>query len=126
MKVAQLLLVLLATCQLAAADFDVADRSGNNMLRACKQALARAGTDEGLYCRTWVMGFVDGILAHDAMLDAVGTTRIWKFCFPSGFTYDQVTRVLVKHLEDHPKELHKDIRTLAWSAFQDAYPCETR
>ncbi|MNJ01850.1 hypothetical protein D3C73_1616130 [compost metagenome] len=46
------------------------------------------------------------------------------FCVPTTVTYAQLVRVVVKYLQDNPKDLNKGRMTLVWQALMDAYPCK--
>jgi hypothetical protein len=46
-------------------------------------------------------------------------------CFPkgNGVSNDQVVRIVVKWLQDHPQELHKGAESLVVCALHDSFPC---
>jgi hypothetical protein len=45
-------------------------------------------------------------------------------CLFDDVTTFELTRVVVKYLNDHPNKLHEDYGTLVTDALRDAYPCK--
>jgi hypothetical protein len=45
---------------------------------------------------------------------------------PRGVSGEQGWRVVVRYLESHPQELHRDFKELAAEALIDAWPCKKR
>jgi Rap1a immunity proteins len=69
------------------------------------------------------VGIVDGTQPTRNQLD-----RYFKFlgyCFPRHVRNDQLLKVAVKYMDDHPERLHERIEILLHAAFQKAFPCET-
>jgi len=46
-----------------------------------------------------------------------------KFCVPDGVTLEQLVRVVVKHLETRPAELHLTAGSHVLNALKKAFPC---
>ena len=109
---------LLALLAVTSAYADTITRSGESLLRQCSAAVrwmdgARDVNGEDLaYCGGYVQGFRDAV---DMTAPA--------FCIPNQATSGQLIRVLVKYLQDHPKDLHLDEADLIKVAFMDAYRC---
>jgi len=109
------------------------DDDGNQLLRACKQALKdipvpptnseeAASLTLGTWCRGFLTGLVDMNSLYQGML--LGETHGF-FCFPkAGLDSDQATRIVVKYLESNPEQLHNSRRTLAVKALAAVFPCE--
>jgi hypothetical protein len=73
-----------------------------------------------LACMAYIDGFLDGML-----LQSIVTKRSPVACIPSeGRSKDQMRRIIVKHLEDNPKDLHLPARVLVLAALADNYPCK--
>jgi Ssp1 endopeptidase immunity protein Rap1a len=48
----------------------------------------------------------------------------FKFCPPSTGTVEEAARVMVKFMENHPEQLHKELSMVGMLAFQEAWPCK--
>ena len=73
---------------------------------------------------SWCSGFLYGFT--DANNAYVGLERTDQplFCVPAGTAVGEYSRVVVKYLESHPEDLHKNAGPLALRALQGAFPCE--
>jgi hypothetical protein len=100
-------------------------RDGNALLAQCDLA-AKPGEamyfeEAGwqLFCHGYLEGFVDGYTAAIAVKNPAKL-----ICLPPNTTTGQVTKVVVKYLEDHAEKLHIDKAVLATAALAEAFPCE--
>ena len=82
--------------------------TGSELLKACKEY-----TDS--YCLGYVSGVFDTVISD--------SDRGKFFCVPDGVTYDQLSKVTVKYLEQNPKNLHWTAFALVHNAILDAYRC---
>lgn len=85
--------------------------SGNHMLPSCK-ALTVKGDASEPFAQGICSGTIDGLFYAGAGL-----------CPPDGVTVGQMTRVVVKYLEQNPQRLHEDFKKLALEAMRRAWPC---
>jgi len=57
-----------------------------------------------------------------------GTTakrnRDLSFCLPDQVTNDQIIKIFVKYLDDHPEELHQPASLLLVTSMRKAFPCK--
>ena len=101
------------------------DRSGGVLLKGCRLALAHeqpdlVGAIDAGYCygfvnASWSAMEVDKVLFKDG-----------KYCYAEVVHTQQLVRILVKWLEDHPAKLPEDAYGLVLEAFVDAFPCEAK
>lgn len=119
-----MLLVLMLGLMLEPADVDPR-ASGSSLLFMCEKCERHMGsavpipTDDVVAvarCAEYIRGFVDATKAHYEM----ASTRI---CLPERFEYDQMVRVVVKFLRDHPEDLHHPRVALRYAALHAAFPC---
>ena len=105
-----ILFCMIAERAIAQVDID----SGNYMLPYCKASIAGdlnvwvgrcAGVIEALI---WIVSSIEG---SD------------RFCPPRPLPPKQAVRVVVPYMEQHPDQLHLDIKVLALRALQQAWPC---
>lgn len=86
---------------------------GNELLTDCT---ARIETVEGIrkraQCQGFIMGVTDG-LSHEAA----------KVCVPSNIVLKQAEDIVVNYLSAHPEGRHYSAVSLAFLAFQAAFPC---
>lgn len=101
---------------------------GNELLGWCKAALRTAdGTDKenpnfGVgYCMGTVSSVMDIVYGIGDELP-----RTYRSCPPAGgFSYAQGMRIVVKYLEENPKNLHLGASVLTMGALRSAYPCKS-
>ena len=85
--------------------------TGIELLGYCEsQDLAEWG-----FCSGFIWGVADG---HQLTSD-----ESTSFCSPEGATSDQMGRVVVKYLRDHPEKLHEHAVLLVAIALIEAWPC---
>jgi hypothetical protein len=115
--------------------------SGGSLLSACKKDIARtegatlsnADKARGLMCAAYIKGFVEG---HDTIAirlakrqyggkvanSNVETFRL--FCYPETIAVPQLTRVVIRYLEQHPETLHLHPVLTVTAALREAFPCQ--
>lgn len=85
--------------------------TGNELLGFCdSKNLAEWG-----FCSGFIWGAADG---HQLTSDESAS-----FCSPEGATSDQMGRVVVKYLREHPEKLHEYAVLLVAVALIEAWPC---
>src|SRR5580704_6064521 len=71
-------------------------------------------------CLAYISGFMDGVT-----LQGEFTPTPRQVCFPvEGVSPEQVRRIVIKRLEDHPRDLHTSARAQVFIALRDAFPCK--
>ena len=106
---------------------DAADSvTSSVLLRSCEAAL---GDDEdakglGMFC----LGYVGGLADTYAVVQGVVPEEHRKelMCIPSTVDAEEMVRVIVKYLKDHPKLEAEPARVTAAVALSKAYPCPTK
>jgi hypothetical protein len=96
--------------------------AAQELLRICTTALRQADTNSpGLTVggMTWEWGMCTGYL----MGWLSGYTWDKLLCLPSGVTLEQLVRVVVQYVQDHPQRLHERSNGLIHDAIQTAFPC---
>jgi hypothetical protein len=73
---------------------------------------------------SWCAGFMQGITNTNLLYESYLKSTNPLFCLPaSGITNGQAARVVVKYLQDHPENLHREPMTVAAAALMNAFPC---
>lgn len=112
MKRAILLIGMLLAFDVRADAFE----SGNTLADKCRGAAQREVTFPDGIC----LGYVTGI-ADVMAISPIGRSRA---CIPtSGTTKGQMVDIVVKHIREHPEELHYDAASLVAKALSTAFPC---
>ena len=90
-------------------------QTGNTLLAKCKS--------EDSYNFGFCLGYIEGVNdAHDALAEGMGVSPVcW---LPENVTAGQLEKVVIKHLEAHPEDLHLGASGLVLSALYKAFPCE--
>jgi len=91
-------------------------KSGNDFLRICKAPGGPHADAISLICTTYIKGVWDGFYAYGAV------TKIELYDFSANMTVGQVKKIVVKYMNDHPKQLHLPTAALILIALVDAYP----
>ncbi|WP_306111521.1 MULTISPECIES: Rap1a/Tai family immunity protein [Roseovarius] len=106
--------------------------TGNQLLDTCtSDNQIMAG-----FCLGYIIGYSEGApwggtlaimqanpgLGTDAVNDAVGA--ITGSCVPSEASNEQLMDVTIKYLTNNPETRHTSARTLIWTAYSEAFPCE--
>lgn len=90
-------------------------RSGNDLLTICrnfeKETTSVQEAYETGFCQAYIRGVTDEI------------PKVSK-CIPSGVTYEQIWRVVIKYLQNHPERLHLYPAFLIREALEKAFPCK--
>jgi len=98
-----------------------AHTNGNDLRDYCGAALDKqnqAGARAGL-----CVGFLDAYRQLAVMLPASANLKL--LCLPDGIGQEQLIRVLIKYLDQHPEKLHLPAAQLVYDATNDAFPCPT-
>jgi len=92
-------------------------RSGNEFLQFCEAPIRGDNTSgHGLECSAFMVGVVEGFWAYAA------NSKVQLFASPEDATTSQFSKIVVKYMNDHPKELNLRTARLILMALQDAYP----
>jgi hypothetical protein len=110
------LLGVLASPRPVAAGF-----GGNDFLKFCERN--KAGSNA---CTFYIVGWRDAFYA--ATIFRYGTKKIEQnpkmgICIPDGVQREQMKKVLLKYLRDHPEKLHETTGLLVLKAMHEAFPC---
>jgi len=109
-RVIVLLAVSLATALAQPSQSEKAEK----LLQEC----TAPGETAKLLCAAYINGFMDGIA-----MQSINNRRY--ICWPKdGLSAFQAVRIVVKWLEDHPKNLNKSGRSEVMLALEDAFPCK--
>lgn len=72
------------------------------------------------HCAGYVDGFIDSY-----RVSTLYYRQPDAFCLPAGgISIDQAIRVVVRYLEEHPKELHESARSSVFLSLRTAFPCD--
>ena len=96
--------------------------TGNEFLEMCEETLS----DDSNKSLSFTAGYCVGAIhvTGDLLPFANDSITGPKVCLPPSATNKQVTRIVVKHLKDHPESLHLNSTSLTIVALQDAFPCK--
>lgn len=89
--------------------------SGNGLLTMCRNFEKERGAGQEAYDIGCCHGYITGVA--DAVKNIVA-------CIPSGVIYEQIWRVVIKYLQNHPEELHLPPDVLIVKALEKAFPCK--
>jgi hypothetical protein len=101
--------------------------TGNDYLRLCSTALDAdaSGRADGLVCSGYMRGFLSGLGAtQDLYVTARKQPRV--LCLPATVNVDQLMRISLKYLNDHPADLHGSLVQLILVSWVDRFPCSKR
>lgn len=117
---------------------DIADNTGNELIRGCNAQSDEAKNSDWVYC----VGFINGVISgHAAILALVNvppglkpsaaiderinlyTKLSLMFCIPENATREQTALVVTKYLRDHPADLNQPASALVYEALTEAWPC---
>lgn len=98
---------------------------GNQLLQACNQAIKYFDSDErsNVFNAGSCWGY---IRAANDMYEIMAQDSIRTICIPSETGTQQMIRVVVKYLIDHPERLHNVASLLIYEAFKESFPCPTK
>jgi hypothetical protein len=95
-------------------------RNGNKYLGFCVKYASKAeetGAINPIVCHHWMTGVIEGILASEA------ASHKTLFELPAGgISTEQIEKIAVKYMNDHPQILHKPTSALVLWSLMDAYP----
>ena len=115
-KIAAAMLAGMLTATTARAEFSA---SGNEMLPICKAFYTANESRRELLVKSAIcLGQVTGISSTLHYLEIV--------CLPKGATADQIFRVVLTYLENHPERLHEHFTILAIEGLRGTWPCPGR
>ena len=98
--------------------------TGNDYLRLCSTALDAdaSGRADGLVCRGYMRGFLSGLDAtQDFYVTAGKQLRV--LCLPATVNVDQLMRISLKYLNDHPASLRGSLVQLILVSWVERFPC---
>ena len=110
----KLLITLLVTLGISMGSYG-AYMTAAQLLERCESV---ANVDKAV-CLGYVQGAVD-------TFESVMSLGAWpkNFCIPQQVTLVQLSKVLVKYLNEHPEDLHYMADNEVHMAFMKAFPCE--
>lgn len=100
--------------------------SGNAYLRECsviekdQKDLTQADMKYVFACIGYTEGVMDGAMAEAAI---VGKSQLAPFCVPSEVDNEQLIRITLKYIRNHPEEAHKPGFVQIIRALREAFPC---
>jgi len=117
-----LMIVLLFSFRQAGADKLSNFYIGNRLLELC-EAIPDIDTAQELVMGSTCQGFIMGVAdAHNAFVEWKEMEQRW--CMPAGIGGAQLVRVVTKHLQENPQELHMTAGSMVANAIILAFPCE--
>ncbi len=105
------------------------DDDGNFLLRECKETLnATYQQCEPAVSSMHCLGYIDGLVAMNDIYKSTvlkGSSQAL-ICLPKEkkLTVGELSRIVVKYLEDNPKQLQESAASLATVALSKAFPCK--
>jgi len=94
--------------------------NGNNILEYCEAYLSETGSAaKGNGCYGFVTGVADAHYQF-TLWDEMST----QWCQPDNMTASQLIRIVTKHLQEYPEDLHSAAAGLVSNALILAFPCE--
>lgn len=129
-------LLLPMTCGSEAAAQEPAastQQMGNDFLRECTEALRFIDGDRTLtageseystHCMGYLLGFYEGYEAKAAADKVQGDAPHREVCLPENLAADQMVRVVVKYLREHPERLQQPANLLVVQSFYATFPCK--
>jgi len=97
---------------------------GIELLKNCQHYLAKPTTapgDQHYIEYGMCLGYVSGVHETNEVYEAVAEQQI--YCPPKEVEFEQLVRVIVKYLENHPADLHYSAAYNIIFAFKEAFPC---
>jgi len=117
-----LMVVLLFSFGQARAGQTLNFETGNGLLELCEAYLGdntAVNIAKGNTCGGYIAGLVD---VHKTFVDWKVMEQRW--CLPGDMRVSQLVRVVTKHLQEQPQDLHLSASGLVANAFILAFPCE--
>jgi hypothetical protein len=97
-------------CSAARAEF-----TGHDLEDACSLYPQHAETTA--MCMGYIAGTLDMVRGFDK------TFKVRTACEPPGVTGDQLIKMTIKYLRDHPAQLHFTAASLIWNMYTETFPC---
>ena len=111
-------------------------RDGNQLLSACTHAIRITDSPQALrqpfrepdialeagYC----IGFLSGVANMNIFWQTRTKDTSMFFCLPPEGIINQLMRVVVKYLQEHPEKLHDPDIAVASMALANAFPCPSK
>jgi len=101
--------------------------TGEDVQSKCKQVIQGTPSFSSGFCA----GFVGGVMEAQTMWEvwegkgtALRKNPDLSFCLPERVTNDQIIKIFVKHLDDHPEELHKPAALILVQSLRGTFPCK--
>jgi len=117
-----LMIVLLFSFSQVRADQVLNFNTGNELLELCEAYLGdetAANIAKGNTCAGYVMGIAD---VHRAFVGWEAMEQRW--CLPENISASQLVRIVTKHLQENPQDLHTGAAYLVANDLSSAFPCE--
>ena len=95
--------------------------TGRYLLDACSEAIREGNKDylKSGYC----IGYLASSIQEEQFRREAGIGKATS-CMPKEATLEQVSRIVVKFLDDHPGQLPLPSTVLVWMALAEAWPCK--
>jgi len=128
-KLCVVFIVMFVLAMAGNANAEVATSDGKGLLTVCNVALKSITdgmdnlSDLELMNSSFCIGLAVGIKVSNVMEQASADDNL-QYCIPSSASPEQLIRVLVKYLENHPENLHETPAVLISVAFIKAFPCK--
>jgi hypothetical protein len=91
------------------------------LLPACKSSALSDAYEQGI-----CLGIIIGVSGMAREARAHGDATYLCMDIPSGVTFGQMRRVVVRYIEERPARMHELFRSLSLEAMQAAWPCPPR
>ncbi len=112
---------------------DTEKDNGNKLLDSCGEVVKAQDNPNykaDVYKFSWCIGYIRGYNAAMVMQRTASSTTYSEYkttgflgvLLPDSVTNGQIARVIVKWLQDHPQDLHKDADMLTLSILREAFP----
>lgn len=110
----------------AASPYCIAD--GNELLRKCNATIQAADTSTKLAGKShidigWCLGYFDGVRSSAHIYQTIFKEN-QVYCIPESVENGQIIRVVIKYLNENPKDLHQHESLLTMAAIREAFPCQ--
>jgi len=105
-----------------------AEIKGKMLLENCKEAVKyienKNDSSINHSAVNFCIGYISGVNdLHTKFIDSVATFEPPIYCTPANTQIEEMIKIVVKFLEQHPQDLTYQGAELTVSALRDAYPC---
>jgi hypothetical protein len=127
MKILTCCLLLLCLCRSAQAD--QVYETASQMADECRVAIrvfdshGKEGTMLDLADSGHCLGYVAGVLDGFVSFQAWRPSNVNQLCIPDAVAMEQSVKIVMKHIDAHPEELHLPAPNIIWAAMHQAFPC---